>query len=129
MLASGETPSDDRGCGQVSPEIGITATPVIDRARNAIYIVAMSKTSGGSYFHRIHALNLTTGAELFGGPKVVSATFPGAGANSTNGKPYAAFICLAVAFTPSPRLVRTSRGHGQFCLRARLEHTGIHPVT
>jgi len=86
MLGSGETPSDDRGCGQVTPEIGITATPVIDRARNAIYIIAMSKNSSGAYVHRIHALNLATGAELFSGPKLVSATFPGAGANSTNGQ-------------------------------------------
>src|SRR5258708_25998930 len=43
-LCSGETTSENRGCGQVSPEIGITATPVIDRARNAIYVVAISKT-------------------------------------------------------------------------------------
>src|SRR5437660_5118917 len=40
-LGSGETTSDNRGCGQVTPEIGITATPVIDRSRNAIYVVAM----------------------------------------------------------------------------------------
>ena len=85
MLGAGETPSDDRSCGQVTPEIGITATPVIDRARNAIYVVAMSK-SGSSYFHRIHALNLATGAELFGGPTLITATFPGSGANSSNGQ-------------------------------------------
>ena len=85
MLASGESSSDDRGCGQVTPEIGITSTPVIDRTRNAIYVVAVSKTSGGSYIHRIHALNLTSGAELFGGPTTITATYPGSGANSSNG--------------------------------------------
>jgi hypothetical protein len=85
VLAAGETSSDDRGCGQVTPEIGITSTPVIDRTRNAIYIVAVSKTSGGSYVHRFHALNLTTGAELFGGPTTITATYPGTGANSSNG--------------------------------------------
>ena len=85
MLAAGETSSDDRNCGQVSPEIGITSTPVIDRTRNAIYVVAVSKTSGGNYIHRFHALDLTTGKELFGGPTTITATFPGSGANSSNG--------------------------------------------
>jgi hypothetical protein len=84
-LQSGETSSDDRGCGQVTPEIGITSTPVIDRTRNAIYIVAVSKDSGGNYFHRLHALDLTTGKELFGGPTTIAATYPGSGANSSNG--------------------------------------------
>lgn len=88
LMGSGETPSDNRGCGQVSPEIGVTATPVIDRTRGphgAIYVVAMSKDAGGNYFHRLHALDLTTGAELFGGPMLVQATYPGTGDNSTGG--------------------------------------------
>jgi Ig-like domain-containing protein len=84
-LGSGETTSDDRGCGQVTPEIGITATPVIDRSRNAIYVVAMSKNASGAYFQRIHALDLTTGLELFGGPKDITATYPGTGDNSSGG--------------------------------------------
>ena len=84
-LGSGETTSDNRGCGQVSPEIGITATPVIDRARNAIYAVAMSKDVSGSYFQRLHALNLSTGAELFSGPQTITATYPGTGDNSSGG--------------------------------------------
>jgi hypothetical protein len=84
-LRPGETPSDNRGCSQVTPQIGITSTPVIDRSRNAIYLVAMSKDSNGNYYQRIHALNLTTGAELFGGPTTVQATFPGTGDNSSNG--------------------------------------------
>jgi hypothetical protein len=85
MLAAGETSSDDRGCGQVTPEIGITSTPVIDRTRNAIYLIAVSKTSSGSYIHRFHALDLTTGKELSGGPTTITATYPGTGANSSNG--------------------------------------------
>jgi hypothetical protein len=84
-LGAGETTSDGRGCGQVSPEIGITSTPVIDRARNAIYVVAMSKNSSGAYFHRLHALNLSTGAEMSSGPQNITATYPGTGDNSSGG--------------------------------------------
>jgi hypothetical protein len=87
-LGAGESPSDDRGCGQVSPEIGITSTPVIDRARGpngAVYVVAMSKDGNGNYFQRLHALDLTTGAELFGGPTTIQATYPGNGDNSSGG--------------------------------------------
>jgi hypothetical protein len=85
MLGSGEIPSERvGGCGQVSPEIGITSTPVIDRARGAIYLVAMSK-NGSTYFQRIHALDITSGAELFGGPTTIQASFPGTGDNSSGG--------------------------------------------
>ena len=86
-LGAGETTSDTRGCSQVTPEIGITATPVIDRSRGpngAIYVVAMSRT-GSTYFQRLHALDLATGAELFGGPKTIQASFPGSGAGSSGG--------------------------------------------
>jgi len=81
----GEVPSDDRGCYQVTPEIGITSTPVIDRGRGAIYVVAVSKNTTGNYFHRIHALDLTTGKELFGGPTTITAAYPGSGAGSSGG--------------------------------------------
>jgi len=84
-LGAGETTSDNRGCSQVTPEIGITSTPVIDRSRNALYVVAMSKDNQGNYYQRLHALNLATGQELFGGPTAIQATFPGTGDNSSNG--------------------------------------------
>ena len=87
-LGSGESTSDTRGCDQVNPEIGVTATPVIDRnagAHGVIYVVAMSK-SGSTYFQRLHALDVTTGAEMFGGPKLIEASFPGTGDNSSNGR-------------------------------------------
>jgi len=84
MLAGGETPSDPRGCGQVSPEIGVTATPVIDRTRGpngAVYVAAMSK-NGSTYHQRLHALDLALGTELFGGPVEVQASYPGTGDNT-----------------------------------------------
>jgi hypothetical protein len=88
MLAAGETPSDDRGCSQVTPEIGVTATPVIDPKagpHGTIYVVAMSKDGSGNYHQRLHALDVTTGAEQFGGPHNIQASFPGTGDNSSGG--------------------------------------------
>jgi hypothetical protein len=88
ILGAGETPSDDRGCGQVTPEIGITATPVIDPGagpHGTIYVVGMSKNNSPAYFQRLHALDITSGAEEFGGAVTIRATFPGKGANSHNG--------------------------------------------
>ncbi len=87
-LLQGETTSEAVfGCGQISPEIGITDTPVIDRNRGgngAMYFVAMSK-SGSTYHERLHAVDLTTGAELFGGPVEIQAKYPGNGDNHQNG--------------------------------------------
>lgn len=84
LLGAGETTSDARGCSQVTPEIGITATPVIDRTRGVIYVIAMSK-NGSNYFQRLHALDITSGAELFGGPKNIQGSFPGSGDGSSGG--------------------------------------------
>ncbi len=85
MLKSGETTSDPRSCSQISPEIGVAATPVIDRSRGpngAVYVVAMSKDGSGNYHQRLHALDLALGTELFSGPTEIQATFPGTGDNS-----------------------------------------------
>jgi hypothetical protein len=87
-LASGESPSDERGCGQVAPTIGVTSTPVIDLTsgpHGTIYFVAMSKDSSSNYHQRLHALDITTGAEEFGGPVAITAQFPGTGDNSQGG--------------------------------------------
>jgi len=79
-LPAGDVPlsSNDAGCGYISP-VGIMSTPAIDRSRNAIYVVASSKNGSGTVTHRLHALNLATGAELFGGPTAITATFPKSG--------------------------------------------------
>ncbi len=87
LLPAGEALSDTHGCGQVTPEIGITSTPVIDRGagtHGAIFVVAMSKDASSNYHQRLHALDLTTGSEILGGPTEIAATFPAAaGATAT----------------------------------------------
>ncbi|MFL6602056.1 MAG: immunoglobulin domain-containing protein [Steroidobacteraceae bacterium] len=86
MLGSGEKPSGEQGCTQVTPEIGITSTPVIDRTagpNGTIYVVAMSFDSASKYHQRLHALDVTTGAELLNGPTEITATYPNAGGTTT----------------------------------------------
>ncbi|HTM36472.1 MAG TPA: PQQ-binding-like beta-propeller repeat protein [Terriglobales bacterium] len=100
ILAPGETPSDNHGCGQIVPEIGVTSTPVIDPSigpHGTIYIVGMSKDGLGKYHQRIHALDVTTGGEEFGGPKEIQASYPGMGDNSSGGN---------VIFDPGQQLNR-----------------------
>jgi PQQ-like domain len=71
-------------CEFVGTEIGISSTPVIDLSSKTLYVCAFTK-EGGAYIHRLHALDLTTGAEKFGGPVVVQATAPGNGDGSSGG--------------------------------------------
>ena len=87
MLQTGEAPSDDRGCFQVTPEIGVTSTPVISRkgAGGTIFVVAMSKDASNNYHQRLHALDLATGSEQLTGPREIQAMFPGTGENSSGG--------------------------------------------
>ena len=88
VLGANEIPSDDHGCGQITPEIGITSTPVIDRhsgPNGTLFTVAMSKDTSSHYHQRLHALDLTTGAELSPSPTEIAATFPGNGDNSQGG--------------------------------------------
>jgi hypothetical protein len=88
LLLQNETPSDSRGCAQVIPEIGVTATPVIDLSvgdHGTMYLVSMSKSSDGRYFQRLHALDITSGQEEFAGPVEITAAFPGSGDGSSGG--------------------------------------------
>jgi hypothetical protein len=67
------------GYEDIQPEVGITSTPVIDTTTGTIYVVAKTKENG-SFFQRLHALDVTTGAEKFGGPVVIQPSVPGVGA-------------------------------------------------
>ncbi len=75
-------PNGDVSTGDIVPEIGITGTPAIDSNTKTLYVVAKTKESG-LYFHRLHALDITTGVEKFGGPILLNATVPGTGDGAT----------------------------------------------
>jgi hypothetical protein len=80
-------PSDDPNLsqGNIFPEVGITGTPVIDDTTSTLYVVAKTReVSGGvfHYFQRLHALDLTTGAEKFGGSVVIQGSVPGTGSGN-----------------------------------------------
>ena len=74
---------NDISCG-VYPIYGITATPVIDPSSNTMYLVARTDNNG-HYLQRLHALDISTGLEKFGGPVDIAASVPGTGSGSVKG--------------------------------------------
>ena len=77
------------GYGDIAPEVGVTGTPVIDSSSGTIYVVSKSAVSNAlPIYQRLHALNLTTGAEKTGGPVSISSsiTVTGNGDGSVNGQ-------------------------------------------
>lgn len=67
-----------RGDGDLTPEVGAIGTPVIDPAADTLYVVSKSViySAGNHYYHRLHAIDLATGAEKPGSPVVVAASYP-----------------------------------------------------
>ena len=81
--------ADIGGCSNISPQVGITSTPVIDPLTNTIFLVARSKIVSGSvtsYYQYLHAIDITSGVERSGSPVAIQASV-----SSTNG---------TVAFNP-----------------------------
>jgi len=77
--------SEINNCGDLPPEIGITATPTIDLLNSVIYVEAKTRVASASvtnYFHSLHALDLQTGQEQFMGPVVIQATVSGQSFNA-----------------------------------------------
>jgi hypothetical protein len=64
--------------------IGITGTPVVDPSSGTLYLVAATKENG-KYVNRLHALDITSGTEKFGGPVQIKASVKGNGAGNNHG--------------------------------------------
>lgn len=75
----------DLFCPFITPEVGITPTPVIDATTKTMYVLARTKEHG-AFVQKLHALDITSGKERPGSPVVVSATVPGSGDGSVGGK-------------------------------------------
>lgn len=87
LLAQGETAAVNHSCSQVTPKIGVTATPVIDRSagpNGTLFLVAMTMDASGNAVHRLHALDLISLSDRMA-PVTIQATFPGTGPFSSNG--------------------------------------------
>jgi len=78
-------PTSNLNCtNTITTQVGILSTPAIDTTSNTIYVVART-LENGTYYFRLHALDITTGAEKFGGPVAIEATVPGTGKGSSGG--------------------------------------------
>ena len=68
-------PSADTQTEDITPEVGITGTPVIDATTSTIYFVSNVKnTNNDTYAQYLHAIDLVTGKEKFNGPELISAS-------------------------------------------------------
>jgi hypothetical protein len=66
------------GSGDITPEVGVTGTPVIDPTSHTLYVVSKSViASGPTFYQRLHAIDLTTGNEKTGSPVTIAGTYPG----------------------------------------------------
>ena len=100
---SAATPNPDfgnrfGGFVEITPEVGITGTPVIDLNSGTLYVDAFTH-EGSSYFHRLHALNITNGVEKPFSPVLVTGSVPGAGVGGSGG---------VVTFDPKQQLQRSA---------------------
>jgi Bacterial Ig-like domain (group 2) len=89
-------PKEQLACLDMGPQIGVTGTPVIDPAKQTLYVAAKTFENGRSYFH-LHALDIASGTERRGSPVLITATLPGTGVGSRNGK---------LTFNAAPQLQR-----------------------
>ncbi|HYL59949.1 MAG TPA: choice-of-anchor D domain-containing protein [Candidatus Acidoferrales bacterium] len=98
-IPSTAVPASDTSSDDITPWVGITSTPVIDASTGTLYVVSKVKLPATQYQQQLHALDIATGAEKFGGPVTISATIAGIGDGSVGGM---------IAFNPLKQNARGS---------------------
>jgi hypothetical protein len=94
----------------VSPVLGITSTPVIDITTGTMYVLAT--TNSGPFY--LHALDITSGKEKFGGPVSVRGSVSGTGWDSSNGTISLENGCyqrMGLALNPTNNQIYIGFGH------------------
>jgi len=72
------------GDGDITPEVGVIGTPVIDPASGTVYVVSKSVSAAQTTFYqRLHAIDLRTGDEKAAAPIAIQGTYPGTGDSGT----------------------------------------------
>ena len=64
-------------CTDVQTVIGVNSTGVIDLSTNTWYVVDKQKNADATYHQFLHAIDITTGAEKFSGPREISGSSGG----------------------------------------------------
>ncbi|MEA3173212.1 MAG: hypothetical protein QOF42_623 [Gammaproteobacteria bacterium] len=80
LLPAGQTPVVNTtafSCSDLVPEVGITGTPVIDLNTGTLYAVTFSQQSNGTVSQFLHALDIQSSVEKFGGPVLIQGSAPG----------------------------------------------------
>ena len=107
------TPVPKNDVEGVSPVLGITSTPVIDITTGTMYVLA--EATGGSVSpFKLHALDIATGAEKFGGPVYVTGSVPGTGWDQVNGTITLESSCyqrMGLALNPFNNMIEIAFGH------------------
>ncbi len=118
------SPSDVSGCANIPFEECIASTPAIDLNAGTMFVEAMTREVGGgatNLVHRLHALNITTGAEQANSPVVISGSVPGTGVGGSGG-----MIAFSAKLEQCRSALLVQNGFVYFCYSSQCDIGNYH---